>query len=52
MLPAHPNLEDVFEHFAPSPLRFVSELKNPGQKGFSPPSALPRRFDALTLRTG
>ncbi len=38
----------VFEHFAPSPLRFVIELKNPGAEGVLAAERLAealRRFD-------
>ena len=43
-----PILADVLEHFAPSPLRFVIELKNPGADGALAAKSLAetlRRFD-------
>ena len=43
-----PTLADVLEHFAPSPLRFVIELKNPGADGALAAKGLAealRRFD-------
>ena len=43
-----PTLSDVLEHFAPSPLRFVIELKNPGADGALAAKGLAealRRFD-------
>ena len=43
-----PTLTGVFEHFAPSPLRFVIELKNPGAEGVLAAERLAealRRFD-------
>ena len=43
-----PTLADVLEHFAPSPLRFVIELKNPGADGALAAERLAealRRFD-------